>query len=129
MGGTLCKIGSPLLSFLLCSLCTPLQANKNKKTERANKNRSLGQKLHYFATEMKEYSEDEIRELYAYAVDKNKRLKRDYDLNVEKGYSADEPKYIDMSIFNEYDYLEADSQNGNTIEEMLDFSIASDVVA
>lgn len=26
MGGTLCKIGSPLLSFLLCSLCTPLQA-------------------------------------------------------------------------------------------------------
>ena len=27
MGGTLCKIGSPLLSFLLCSLCTPLQDN------------------------------------------------------------------------------------------------------
>jgi hypothetical protein len=26
LGGTLCKIGSPLLSFLLCSLCTPLQA-------------------------------------------------------------------------------------------------------
>nr|DAE79291.1 MAG TPA: hypothetical protein [Caudoviricetes sp.] len=26
MGGTLRKIGSPLLSFLLCSLCTPLQA-------------------------------------------------------------------------------------------------------
>ena len=24
-GGILCKIGSPLLSFLLCSLCTPLQ--------------------------------------------------------------------------------------------------------
>ena len=54
---------------------------------------------------------------------------------MEKGYSADEPKYIDMSIFDEYDYLEADSQNENTIEktytieEMLDFSIASDVVA
>ena len=31
MGGTLCKIGSPLLSFLLCSLCTPLQATSNKK--------------------------------------------------------------------------------------------------
>jgi len=27
LGGTLCKIGSPLLSFLLCSLCTPLQSN------------------------------------------------------------------------------------------------------
>lgn len=23
----MCKIGSPLLSFLLCSLCTPLQTN------------------------------------------------------------------------------------------------------
>ena len=29
MGGTLCKIGSPLLSFLLCSLCTPLQTFNN----------------------------------------------------------------------------------------------------
>jgi hypothetical protein len=25
----LCKIGSPLLSFLLCSLCTPLQGKEN----------------------------------------------------------------------------------------------------
>jgi len=31
LGGTLCKIGSPLLSFLLCSLCTPLQRRKNEK--------------------------------------------------------------------------------------------------
>jgi hypothetical protein len=32
LGGTLCKIGSPLLSFLLCSLCTPLQCiGKSKK--------------------------------------------------------------------------------------------------
>ena len=27
----MCKIGSPLLSFLLCSLCTPLQSKINKK--------------------------------------------------------------------------------------------------
>jgi len=27
LGGTLRKIGSPLLSFLLCSLCTPLQTD------------------------------------------------------------------------------------------------------
>ena len=27
----MCKIGSPLLSFLLCSLCTPLQREKYKK--------------------------------------------------------------------------------------------------
>ena len=31
MGGTLCKIGSPLLSFLLCSLCTPLQEFVNNE--------------------------------------------------------------------------------------------------
>ena len=39
MGGTLCKIGSPLLSFLLCSLCTPLQKkaiNKYIQTNRKN---------------------------------------------------------------------------------------------
>ena len=34
MGGTLCKIGSPLLSFLLCSLCTPLQEFFKKKWRR-----------------------------------------------------------------------------------------------
>jgi len=33
LGGTLCKIGSPLLSFLLCSLCTPLQAKQKKKED------------------------------------------------------------------------------------------------
>ena len=33
MGGTLCKIGSPLLSFLLCSLCTPLQEWDYEKNE------------------------------------------------------------------------------------------------
>jgi hypothetical protein len=33
LGGTLCKIGSPLLSFLLCSLCTPLQIMKKVKKE------------------------------------------------------------------------------------------------
>jgi len=32
LGGTLCKIGSPLLSFLLCSLCTPLQSRTDKKS-------------------------------------------------------------------------------------------------
>jgi hypothetical protein len=34
LGGTLCKIGSPLLSFLLCSLCTPLQTTLKKQIEK-----------------------------------------------------------------------------------------------
>ena len=29
----MCKIGSPLLSFLLCSLCTPLQYYANKHSD------------------------------------------------------------------------------------------------
>ena len=37
MGGTLCKIGSPLLSFLLCSLCTPLQPIENKNPDNVKK--------------------------------------------------------------------------------------------
>ena len=36
---------------------------------------------------------------------------------------------LDLSVFNKYLHVDADFQNGNTIEEMLDFSIASDVVA
>ena len=32
----MCKIGSPLLSFLLCSLCTPLQTTIDKKLEPIN---------------------------------------------------------------------------------------------
>ena len=42
MGGTLCKIGSPLLSFLLCSLCTPLQAFALKQVDYLGINISSG---------------------------------------------------------------------------------------
>jgi len=35
LGGTLCKIGSPLLSFLLCSLCTPLQEKQKDELFKA----------------------------------------------------------------------------------------------
>lgn len=33
----MCKIGSPLLSFLLCSLCTPLQEFNDEKIENSKK--------------------------------------------------------------------------------------------
>ena len=41
MGGTLRKIGSPLLSFLLCSLCTPLQKSTYVKNGKIKLVRSL----------------------------------------------------------------------------------------
>lgn len=37
----MCKIGSPLLSFLLCSLCTPLQAYVLDKTTEMVRNALL----------------------------------------------------------------------------------------
>ena len=44
MGGTLCKIGSPLLSFLLCSLCTPLQVLPHVPDAKAFFEEDLGKK-------------------------------------------------------------------------------------
>ena len=118
---------------------------KDKKSQKANQNRSMGLKLHYLITQKKEYSEDEIKEIYAYVLEKNKRLKKEYDYNIQKGYHPDEPDYIDTLIFEQFPYLNEDSQDGNsetgdweepdamddlfTVEEILDMPTASDVVA
>ena len=48
MGGTLCKIGSPLLSFLLCSLCTPLH-NYNQMLD-ASGGGQYGVQIDYITT-------------------------------------------------------------------------------
>ena len=57
MGGTLCKIGSPLLSFLLCSLCTPLQSRIKKVTalleELGIQNREMDSKFEFDLESMK----------------------------------------------------------------------------
>ena len=87
---------------------------KNKKSKKANENRSLGLKLYYLTTQKREYSSDEMNEIYAYAVDKNKRLKKSYDKNIENGYHPDKPNYIDMSIFEQLSYLNEDLQDENS---------------
>jgi DNA-directed RNA polymerase specialized sigma24 family protein len=49
LGGTLCKIGSPLLSFLLCSLCTPLQSAVNYALRQLSpKDRMLFYRKYYY---------------------------------------------------------------------------------
>ena len=66
MGGTLCKIGSPLLSFLLCSLCTPLQAKQEDNVKRKKKN-----------TENKEI---ELKQRTRYAEELKQEAKKAYEI-------------------------------------------------
>lgn len=75
-----------------------------------------------------------IIELYSDCVLYNKSLEKN-PIDVKGGEHLEPRQELDLSVFNKYLHVEADSQNGNTIEktytieEMLDFSIASDVVA
>lgn len=69
------------------------------KSAAANKKRGLAQKLKYFK-DGREYDYDTVKELYAYAKEKNKKLKKEYDANVKNGINK-EPNYIDMDIFDD----------------------------
>ena len=120
-----------------------IRTKKNK--EQADNNRRLAQIYNricegYGST----YDKDTIRKVYKYINNKNNILIDEIkQKESQKSITYADKEYIeklqsqirDMDVFNQFDYLEVDSQNGNvvektyTIEEMLDFSIASDVVA
>jgi hypothetical protein len=70
LGGTLCKIGSPLLSFLLCSLCTPLQVNLLNQLK-------LAKRVNLF-----DYSLEELQAVHEYWRSMNRYSKQ--VLNKEK---------------------------------------------
>ena len=46
------------------------------------------------------YDDEVVQELKEYAEQKNKNMKKEYEDNIEKGYSPNKPIYIDMNIFN-----------------------------
>lgn len=75
-----------------------------------------------------------ISELYSDCVLYNKSLEKN-PIDVKGGEHLEPREELDLSVFNKYLHVDTDSQNGNvvektyTIEEILDFSIASDVVA
>lgn len=69
-----------------------------------------------------------IIELYSDCVLYNKSLEKN-PIDVKGGEHLEPRQELDLSVFNKYLHVDADFQNENTIEEMLDFSIASDVVA
>ena len=72
---------------------------KNVRTNAANQKRSLGQKLYCLITYGTKYDDNTLEELRIYAEEKNDRLKREYDSELEKGYAPEEPNYIDISVF------------------------------
>lgn len=73
--------------------------DKDKRTDAANKNRSLGQKLNNYIYNHVEYDDATISEMREYAEKKNTRLKEKYEDDVSKGYHPEEPVYIDMTVF------------------------------
>lgn len=72
---------------------------KGLRTDAANKNRSLGQKLNNYIYNNVEYDDATISEMREYAEKKNIRLKEKYEDDVSKGYHPEEPVYIDMTVF------------------------------
>lgn len=72
---------------------------KGVRTDAANKNRSLGQKLNNYIYNHTEYDDATIAEMREYAEKKNARLKEKYEDDVSKGYHPEEPVYIDMTVF------------------------------
>lgn len=72
---------------------------KNVRTNAANQKRSLGQKLYCLITYGTKYDDNTLEELRNYAEEKNDRLKREYNDELDKGYTPEEPNYIDISVF------------------------------
>lgn len=98
--------------------------------------RSIKMRYNSFCKGGKKYQNNVplITELYSDCVLYNKSLEKN-PIDVKGGEHLEPREELDLSVFNKYLHVDIDSQNGNvventyTIEEMLDFSIASDVVA
>ena len=99
MGGTLCKIGSPLLSFLLCSLCTPLQGIENKR--------------------------EKIEAALEDALKENENLKGRYKVNKRcgKGRSA---VLKDTGMIHAFDYIRVEGDKGEKYDIMFSRFFISD---
>ena len=72
---------------------------KGLRTDAANKNRSLGQKLNNYIYNHIEYVDATVEEMREYAEKKNARLTEKYEDEISKGYHPEEPSYIDMTVF------------------------------
>ena len=71
------------------------------RTAKANERRGLAQKLNHFKAG-KEYDIETVKALYYYSEEKNTNMKAYYNDMVSKGYTPDEPNYIDINMFDDY---------------------------
>ena len=72
----------------------------------SNEMRSLSQKYNYFVRTYKEepcQDLEKVRRAYNAAVQWNEYAKKDFDQSVQDGKKVEEPKYKDLSIFDQYD--------------------------
>ena len=71
-----------------------------------NEMRSLSQKYNYFTRTYKDepcQDLEKVRRAYDAAVQWNEYAKQDFEQSVKDGKKVEEPKYKDLSIFDQYD--------------------------
>ena len=99
----------------------------NKKKGKANKNRGLAQIYVQICIGNTNYSDDKIKEVYKYIVNKNNTLLKKAEEEKQKGFSGNYymNQIRDTSIFEQFDFLNVNTQNGNVDEwgEQIDFSV------
>ena len=111
---------------------TIVQTKKNK--EQADNNRRLAQIYNRIREgHADDYDEATIRKVYNYVSNKNKTLYEKYDDAIAKGYTGEDylNQIKDEDIFEQFDFLNDVSQNGNANETsdwgepdpMIDFSV------
>lgn len=83
-----------------------IQIKKDEYISVSNEMRSLSQKYNYFARTYKNKrceNMDKVEDAYEAAVQWNEYAKQDYEKAIEDGKNPKEPKYKDLSIFDQYD--------------------------
>lgn len=99
----------------------------NKKKAKANKNRGLAQIYVQICGGNIDYSQEKIKEVYKYIVNKNKTLLEKAEEKKQNGYTGEYylDQIRDVSIFEQFEFLNVNTQNGNVDEwgEQIDFSV------
>ena len=109
-----------------------VQSKKNKS--QADHNRRLGAIYNQICFNNTDYDKETIKEVYKYITNKNKALQDEIDAKYAQTYLTDSDKaYIegleaqkrDVSVFEQFDFLNDVSQNGNADDwgEQIDFSV------
>ena len=109
-----------------------VQSKKNKS--QADHNRRLGAIYNQICFNNTDYDKETIKEVYKYINNKNKALQDEIDAKYAQTYLTDSDKaYIegleaqkrDVSVFEQFDFLNDVSQNGNADDwgEQIDFSV------